>query len=854
MKIFLSHSSTDKAIVRKIYDEIGASLCHYDEATFDPIGSIPSEIYTALSSSTHFVLFASPEALRSDWVKGELERAFENWMMNGVRRAMVFLLGDAKFSDLPDWLKKYVMREPPSHRHILCRIQSEIDKELQSKNRPPFYRHDDLKPLESALLVETKSMPGAIFIHGPDGSGRKELINELYSRQYRFVSQRKLLITASSFITEKEFYRELVGLTTITTPSGFSEIFKDFDQKDYLSRIESLKLKVDECTSGGQVVVLEGEYSLLNEDGELPDWFSDLVESLSGKEYPRLAITAFRRPLRIPMKLIGKLIVSEIPPLEKDNSKILFNWWLKNLEKTYSVDLKEMVFDACSGNPKLIELGAKLLVAESSGSIAKIRPHLLSSLEGMSRQFLHGLSKSPLSSTLLSFVANAGYIVRSDLSQYIVDAGIANYDEVNDAIADCSSFGFLLEDEVCLRMPNYLIRGARAIGRESHTESNLRKLFEIQSNVASSLKIDEITSVAVLNEYCLNRLRRGENVGPVFESIILPSQCLQVARSMYENEKYEDTLALCNRAYESRAALSQDGLVETLRYMGMAAARLGKNLEFNLVCDRFADVPDSSKATRIANFLKGFKQRLDGKLDTALQYLNAAYRSKGEFDIHVLRELASVTLNVGDVPSARRHIRSALGRAPSNQYVIEMAVRVELEAHPAEVAKRLPEIDSLLEKMHSFDNSPDKMYWGILKCDYFLALNQQQDARDFLHSQPYGNSSTPIMDMLKARLEFKTKSYETSRKMWEALYHKTKNSKTGQRQSTLPIICKELVESSTAVSATKGADWFEQCQPYIPQRIRKNLAENIITAISFSHEKISPSSMKILQEAAKAKY
>jgi len=850
MKIFLSHSSTDKAIVRKVYEELGASLCHYDEATFDPTGSIPSEIYTALSSSTHFVLFASPAALNSDWVKGELERAFESWMRNGVRRAMVFLLEGASFGDLPDWLKEYVMREPPTHRHIICRIQSEIDKEVHHKSRPPFYRLDELKPLESALLVETKKMPGAIFVHGPDGSGRKELINELYARQYHFISRRKLLITASSFMGEKEFFRELVGLTTVASPSEFSEIFKNFDQRSDKERTELLAAKVEECAASGQVILLDGEYFILTEEGVLPDWFVDLVEALSANDYPKLAITAFRRPLRMPMKLIDKIVVANLPPLEKDSSQILFNWWLKYLNQPFNPDLKETVFNACQGNPKLLELGAKLLVAEGTGSIAKIKPHLIKNLEGMSREFLEHLSNTPLISTVLSFVANAGYIVRSDLTQYIFDAGLATYDEINDAISECASFGFLLEDEVCLKMPSYLIRGARAIGRENGIDKNLKQLFKLQSDIAGSLKLDDVTSVAVLNEYCLNQLRQGENIGPVFESIILPSQCLQVARSMYENEKYDETLNLCNRAYESRAALSQDGLVETLRYMGMAAARLAKNHEFELVCKRFDEITDSIKARRIANFLNGFKKRLDGKLDEALRHLQAAYASKGESDIHVLREMASVSLNVGNIPEARRHIRTALERTPSNQYVIEMAVRAELNAPPADVAKKTSEIESLLDKMYSFDNSADKMYWGVLKCDYFLALNQQQEAKSFLLSQSYGNSATPIVEMLKARIAFKEKAYEKAKNIWEGLYQKTIGLKTGQRQSTLPIICKELVESSSATSAAAGANWLEQCQPYLPSKIKQTLAKEILIAAAHTHEKLSPSQLSKLKEAA----
>ncbi len=814
MKIFLSHSSVDKAIVRKIYEELGASFCHFDDATFDPTGSISNEIYSALKSSSHFVLFASPAALNSGWVKGELERAFDNWMKNGIKKAMVFLLEGVQLGDLPDWLKQYVMREAPTYRHILCRIQSEIDRENQANNRPPFYRHNELEALEGDLLVEAGEMPGAILVHGPDGSGRKELINELYARQYPAVARRKLLIAANSFITEKEFFRDLVGLTMVATPSEFSEVFSYFDNCEYEDRIALLVKKLEECTGGGQVVLLEGEHALLTEEGRLPKWFVDLVILLSGRDYPRLVLTTYRRPQGVAAQLIDKLLVAKIPPLDEVKSKILFNWWLKKLNKQYRAELQGMVYEACVGSPKQLELGAKLLVAEGSGNIAKIKPYLLTNLESISRQFLQELAKSSVMATTLAFVANAGYIVRSDLAQYLHDAGVGGIDDINSSISDCESYGFLLEDEVCLRMPNYLVRGARALGRERDIDANLRKMFELQSGEASSLRVDDVTSVAVLNEYCLNVLRRGENVGPVFESIILPSQCLQVARSMYERENYVETIALCERAYETRAALSHDGLVETLRYLGMAAARLGRVEIFREACDRFKDFQDSHKAIRIMNFLKGFNHRLNGNLDESLKFLNLAYRSKGEFDIHVLRELASVNLGVGDVPAARRYIQTSLARAPSNQYVVEMAVRVELEASPVDVAKKSGDIEVLLDKMYSLDNSPDKVYWVVLKCDYLLALNHADKARDLLDECTRPGVSAPMFDMVRARLEGKSKRYENAKKLWIGLYNSTLNQKVGQRRSTLPLICKGVIESSAAISIGEGVDWFERCQKY----------------------------------------
>ena len=558
MKIFLSHATTDKTLVRKIYEELGAAYCHFDEATFDPTGAISTEVWNSLNESTHFVLFASREALNSKWVQGELRIAFESWMRNGVRQSMVFLLDGAEIADIPDWLRIYLIIEPPTFRHILCRIQSEIDKNQRSIQTPPFFRSSELERLEQKLLLETKKMPGAVIVHGPDGSGRKELLNELYQRQFPGVARRKLLISSGAYTTESGLYRDLIGLTTIATPSEFKERFMEFDKLGAHERIASLSDAVLTATAGKQCLLLEGDVSLLDEDGVIPSWLLELFSAVSGKDYPRIAMTISRRPTKLPVNALEKLVVQDVPELSRTQSEVLFFWWLRNLGGSYVEELKNTVFEACSGSPKQLELGAKLLISEGLGSVSKIKPHVLRTLEGLSRGFLKKVAENDIAAITLSFVADAGYVTRSDLTQYIEEIGIANDAEVNEAIADCASYGFLIEDEVCLRMPDYLVRGARAIAREARVEQSLKKLWQAQSKHAASLSLDEKTSISVLNEYCLSVLRTGLNIGAIAESIILPSQCLQVARSMYEKERYTDTLALAKRAYESRAALSKD--------------------------------------------------------------------------------------------------------------------------------------------------------------------------------------------------------------------------------------------------------------------------------------------------------
>lgn len=851
IKIFLSHSSSDKAIVRRIYEELGASLCHYDEATFDPSGSISEEIRAALNDSTHFVLFASPTAIQSPWVQGELARAFENWMRTGIRKAMVFLLHGAELSDLPSWLHSYIMREPPTYRHILCRIQSEIDKDRRNKSAPPFYRPNELQRLETKILVEAAEMPGAILVHGPDGSGRKSLLNELYSRQFPGVAARKLHIKISAYAGERELYRDLVGLTTIATPSEFGAIFDAFDSLSTSEKRQSLIAKIDECTKGNQCVLIEGDNSLLTEEGSIPEWLTDLLVSLSGKDYPRIALTTLRRPAQLPANTVDKLIIQEVSELDRKDSALLFNWWLRELDSTYVASLRETVFDACAGSPRQLELGAKLLVQEGAGNVAKIRPHLLKTLEGLSRQLLDALAGKQPHATLLSFVANAGHITRSDLTQYAMDSQVGTIEILNEAIAECASYGFFVEDEVCIRLPEYLVRGARAMARSGKTEENIKALFRAQGERSEKFAIDDLTTISVLNEHCLATLRSGTNVGTLFESIILPSQCLQVARAMYEKEEYEKTHSLCSRAYEARAALSNDGLIETLRYMGLSAARMGDRDRFKQVLAYFDEELDGSrKGYRILHFLKGFNERLDGNYDGALVELIAAHRTHGEHDIHILRELAFISVHTGNVTAARGYINSALARASSNHYVLELAARIELHADPATVSKRSEYIESLLDKLQAFDTSPDKIYWLQAKCEFYLALNEPETAKSVLESSPVSYQQSPVIELLRARVLMKLGRHGKATEILGRLFHKASEQRTGQRKSILPIVCRSLVEASGADSPLNAIDWFWKCKKYLPRQIASVQAKQLLEAAAFDQTKLSDSSRKQLEAAA----
>lgn len=80
MKVFISHSSTDKKFVRMLKDALleNSIQTWLDEDQLDLGDSLVTKLESALDTSSHLVIILSPSAVKSDWVKYELKKALDN--------------------------------------------------------------------------------------------------------------------------------------------------------------------------------------------------------------------------------------------------------------------------------------------------------------------------------------------------------------------------------------------------------------------------------------------------------------------------------------------------------------------------------------------------------------------------------------------------------------------------------------------------------------------------------------------------------------------------------------------------------------------------------------------------------
>lgn len=108
-KAFLSHSSSDKELVRKIANMLGNQRCVLDEISFEPGAKTLDEIFRELDASDVFVLFISDNALNSEWVQTEMKLAYKAMSEDKLDRILPIIIDkkvDHTDSRIPKWLSR----------------------------------------------------------------------------------------------------------------------------------------------------------------------------------------------------------------------------------------------------------------------------------------------------------------------------------------------------------------------------------------------------------------------------------------------------------------------------------------------------------------------------------------------------------------------------------------------------------------------------------------------------------------------------------------------------------------------------------------------------------------------------
>ena len=211
---FLSHSSTDKGIVSRVFTDLGTASAHYDEKTFEQGERSASEIYQALTKTDVFVLFVSAASVTSPWVQSELAVSQQKIFSGAIKTILVFILDDTNPDQLPEWLRDHVYRGQSNAKLIAKAIRSALlDLALDAGSEIQLFvgRDVELGQLKGSLARVSADAPDVIFISGVDGIGRRSLAKRALKDTHPTLSKFPVEIMLGTSEADPDFYKHLLS-------------------------------------------------------------------------------------------------------------------------------------------------------------------------------------------------------------------------------------------------------------------------------------------------------------------------------------------------------------------------------------------------------------------------------------------------------------------------------------------------------------------------------------------------------------------------------------------------------------------------------------------------------------------
>ncbi|OAI11775.1 hypothetical protein A1507_19805 [Methylomonas koyamae] len=705
-KAFLSHNSFDKDFVGSVFEILGAAKAIYDKVTFRKNCDLVVQIEEGLEDSEVYVLFLSQASLHANWVKSEMDLAHELKIRWKIKKFLVFQLDETSWEELPAWLSRYVVSCPPSPQHVALRILDELSN--ANTNEKECYGRENVTKEIVKLILEKDEPPAFLYLSGPKGIGRRTLASEVFKTIYSGVStyKHKVIISLEHFDDLTSLYRKLLSFSSNWRARDLINTMDEFAAlNDQQKTIEIATLMHKISVSFRQVLIIDLGVSALDEEGGALPWFSQLLQILPNADYPYVWFISQRY---LSESICSNGIFFPVEPLDSEDSRYLFKLLLNNNKITFpSKKEKEYIETCIVGHPGLIEAVVNYL---------RINPNYKPNKTYNS--ILQLISKE-VEQLLLDFIKDKAEIEKA--VSLLGEAYILSYEEVlsisevwpefTSAISLLLDAGFVLRSIGDYQLVPYVQRYASSLADRYARE--LREPRKVLLEAYDKLADNSFVPINLLDVRIVEHILTDEPISGVLKSLVMPTQQLKAARRKYDAQEYSVSLRLSLEAYDQARKLSENGVLEAWRLIGLSSIRENDIQKFDFFTEEYKSVPSGSKRDEIFYFAKGFKCRQEGNLRDALSW----FKKITNFDSansHVYRELAYIYAFEEDYEEALNCINIAAKITPSSPYVLDIKSLILLEKYKqSKKSFELQELDQCLEQLHQADLRDDTNFWNI---------------------------------------------------------------------------------------------------------------------------------------------
>lgn len=349
-RAFFSYSSTDRAIVRTVYDALRPGAAWLDHAEIEWGDRFLEVIARGIESASDFVLFWSAAAAQSEYVRHETHMAFVRMLQEHAIRIKVVLLDG---TELPLHLRPFHFLSVADSENPAEKITSALQIALSqppSGTRHRFLnRNKELDRIESLINdVETR----VVLLHGFKGAGKGATVTEALRRFFDGVSVVTLAVGPGTGPAELALQLNHDAFRTI------------LPETSGIAALAAIEKSLEAIIRRGQFIVIKDCQHWLGDDGEFDEPLPTIIRlasSLAQTSSRPIFLTSTRR-VRIPVDFTSHVSSINLAGLPQSHMASLVALWYEIIEgKEIAHDEAVRVAGELHGHPIAAKLAADLL-------------------------------------------------------------------------------------------------------------------------------------------------------------------------------------------------------------------------------------------------------------------------------------------------------------------------------------------------------------------------------------------------------------------------------------------------------------------------------------------------------------
>lgn len=779
-KAFLSHSSLDKEFVRAVANDLGRQFCLFDEQVFDSGATFRNSIEKHLDDSSIFVLFASAEALKSIWVKLEIDEAWYRHLEGRLSKALVFIIdASVSYDDIPPWLRRAKISKTNTAKFVAREIRQHLEEIIRVEQHPFFEgRTDDLGQLQKLMRPIGEPAPRVVGIYGLPNIGRKTFIRKAAQLTLSFNRIVTIQIGESDKLQDVAI-KIANTIEPYATKAGFDSIVSRIRSETKEQLINRMLADFRVAVANKEIPVLIDDGGVFTQEGAFTETARTIIDAAKEQSDLYTFLVSTRKPAE-------NLPVLQLKPLAVDDIKRLIAQIAFADGLTLTAPQISELGEYVNGYPPSAYFAVDLVKSYGVVAVLADKHRLVQFKATVFVKFLASRLLSPAQKSILVVLAQYSPVPM----QVLVDTLGRDPGGLARDIMELVDHSLVVPNESGLYSIAEPI--ADAVVSEFRTSGVDDKAVYESLRVLLADEELELPRLELYRLFFRASVRSGAADGSAFH---MTNDLIKLTEDYYHSGEYKRCIETAKVAVDEdpQSFTAHDFLIRGLIQEEQWEAAKNEIAKFG----KFAP-------SRDVYFLSGFLDRKKGNFKAAISNFLLAEKM-GRTGASLKREIASSYFHDDQLAEAKRYVSEAMSKNSDNRFVVDLSIQIAIREGDETTARsgleRLSALDTESFVKHRLstvelrfgsaknalkaaqdavdlaDSDKRKPTFGMLAqlVSCFTRIGEYQEAEAALHrlSRLYSNQRPDIRMGLECRIEIERKHFSRALKILENVRDKS---------------------------------------------------------------------------------